>query len=219
MYGYARTNLKQHPPEQHGCRRPAGQMRNLYQENIMTDREIIGCYWNRSETAITATAEKYGNYCHTIAYNILHNHEDAEECVNDTYLLAWRSIPPERPIQLSAYLGKITRNLSLNRFKQYHAQKRGTGQVPLVLSELEDCIPAGSNVEQAMEEMFLVNSIERFLQGQSRDKRNIFIRRYFLLSPLEEIASSYGMSRSKIKSLLFRMRKNLKKHLEKDGIL
>lgn len=185
----------------------------------MTDSEIIDFYWARSETAIAATAEKYGKYCHTIAHNILHNNEDAEECVNDTYLSAWKSIPPQRPECLSAYLGKITRNLSLNRFKQYHTQKRGLGQTALVLSELEDCIPAQATIEQVVEEAALLNSIERFLYAQPAQKRNIFIRRYWLLSPIQDIAATYGISVSKTKSLLLRMRKNLKKHLEKDGIM
>lgn len=118
----------------------------------MKDHEIIELYWARNQLAITATADKYGSYCHTIAYNILHNNEDAEECSNDTYLGAWNSIPPQRPNRLSIYLGKITRNLALNRYKRYTAEKRGHGQVELVLSELEACIPANTSVEQAIEE-------------------------------------------------------------------
>lgn len=116
----------------------------------MKDHEIIELYWARNQLAITATADKYGSYCHTIAYNILHNNEDAEECSNDTYLGAWNSIPPQRPNRLSIYLGKITRNLALNRYKRYTAEKRGHGQVELVLSELEACIPANTCVEQAI---------------------------------------------------------------------
>jgi len=108
----------------------------------MNDHEIIGLYWSRSESAIAATAEKYGNYCHAIAYNILHSSDDAEECANDTYLSAWNTIPPQRPNRLSIYLGKITRNLALNRYKRCTAQKRGHGQVALALSELEACVPA-----------------------------------------------------------------------------
>ena len=108
----------------------------------MRDHEIIELYWARNESAIAATAEKYGNYCHTIAYNILRNKEDAEECSNDTYLGAWNSIPPQRPNRLSIYLGKITRNLALNRYKRYTAEKRGHGQVVLALSELEACVPS-----------------------------------------------------------------------------
>lgn len=184
----------------------------------MKDNTIIDLYWKRDENAIAATAAQYGCYLHSISYNILHNTEDAEECVNDTYFGAWKSIPPQRPGCLSAYLGKITRNLSLNRLKQYTAQKRGLGQTELVLSELEDCIPAETNVEQVMDEMILVRSINQFLYGQSEQKRNIFIRRYWYLYPIRDIAGTYGMSESKTASLLFRMRNDLKKHLEKEGI-
>lgn len=162
---------------------------------------------------------KNGNYCHSISYNILHNNEDAEECVNDTYLGAWKSMPPQRPNCLPTYLGKITRNLSLNRFKQYSTKKRGLGQTELVLSELEDCIPAKTSVEQAVEESFLVESINQFLYAQPEQKRNIFIRRYWYLFSIRDIAKAYDMSDSIIASLLFRMRNELKTHLEKEGIV
>lgn len=184
----------------------------------MNDNEIIELYWARNENAITASEEKYGRYCHSISYNILHNNEDAEECVNDTWVGAWKSIPPQRPNRLSSYLGKITRNLSINRFKQYTAEKRGLGQTEIVLSELEDCIPAETDVEQLVEEMVLVKALNRFLRGQPEQKRNIFIRRYWYLYPIREIAEVYSASESKITSLLFRMRNELKEYLEKEGI-
>lgn len=185
----------------------------------MKDNEIIGLYWERNEAAITATAEKYGSYCHTISYNILHSNADAEECVNDTYLGAWKSLPPQRPDRLSTYLGKITRNLSLDRFKQYNAEKRGRGQTALMLSELDDCVPAKMDVEQSVDEMVLVESLNQFLYAQPEQKRNIFIRRYWYLYPIRDIAKYYGMSESKTASLLFRMRNELKEHLEKEGIM
>lgn len=184
----------------------------------MKDEEIIALYWSRNEQAITATADKYGSYCRSISYRILHNNEDAQECVNDTWLGAWKSIPPKRPGRLSVYLGKITRNLSLNRARHYSAEKRGLGQTELVLSELEDCIPAQDSVEQIIEEMVLTKSINQFLRAQPRQKRNIFIRRYWYLYSLRDIATAYGMSESKAASLLFRMRNDLKSHLEKEGI-
>lgn len=184
----------------------------------MKDHEIIDLYWERKENAISETAKKYGKYCHSISYNILHNNEDAEECVNDTYLGAWKSMPPQRPDRLSTYLGKITRNLSLNRFKQYTAEKRGLGQTELVLSELEDCIPAETSVEQIIDEMVLVKSINQFLRERPEQKRNIFIRRYWYLYPIRDIAENYGMSESKVASMLFRMRNELKTHLEQEGI-
>lgn len=185
----------------------------------MKDNEIIELYWERNEAAITATAEKYGSYCHTISYNILHSNEDAEECVNDTWLRAWKSFPPQRPNRLSTYLGKIIRNLSLDRFKQYNAEKRGRGQTGLMLSELEDCIPAETDVEQSVDEMVLVESLNQFLYAQPEQKRNIFIRRYWYLYPIRDIAEAYGISENKTTSLLFRMRNELKTHLEKEGIM
>ena len=184
----------------------------------MEDDKIIDLYWERSETAISETSEKYGRYCLYIANNILHNDEDATECVNDTYLGAWNAMPPQRPNRLSTFLGKITRNISLNRFKQYRAEKRGFGQTSLVLSELEDCIPAADNVEKAVDEMDLVESINRFLYALPDAKRKVFVRRYWYLSPIRDIAEQYGISESKTASMLFRMRNELKNHLEKEGI-
>jgi len=184
----------------------------------MKDNEIIELYWNRDESAITATADTYGNYCYSISYNILCNNEDAEECVNDTWMNAWKSIPPHRPNRLSTYLGKITRNLSLNRYKLLTAQKRGKGQVELALSELEDCIPAQGDMEQIADEMVLVNAIETFLRTQPQTERNIFIGRYWYLYPIRDLAGAYHMSESKVVSILHRMRTKLKLHLEKEGI-
>lgn len=184
----------------------------------MEDKQIIDLFWQRSESAVTAAAEKYGAYCGKIAENILGSKEDAEECVNDTWLQAWQNIPPDRPERLPAYLGKITRNLSLNRVKYYAAKKRGSGQTELVLSELEGCLPAANHVEQKMEERFLTEAIERYLRALPAEKRHIFICRYWYLMPVKEIAKTYGMSESKTASLLFRMRKELRLHLEKEGI-
>lgn len=184
----------------------------------MKDHEIISLYWQRKEAAITASADKYGSYCHTISYNILHDNEDAAECVNDTWLGAWKSIPPKRPERLSTYLGKITRNLSLDRIKKYSAEKRGLGQAELALSELEDCIPAKTSVEQLADDRLLTESINDYLYAQSKQKRNVFIRRYWYLYSIQDIAAFYGMSESKVSSLLFRMRKDLRIHLEREGI-
>ena len=184
----------------------------------MRDYEIVDLYWKRSEAAIAETSAKYGSYCHAISYNILNNDEDAKECVDDTWLGAWNSIPPQRPNRLAAYLGKITRNFSLNRYKQYAAEKRGGGQTELALAELEDCIPDSATIEQMVEEKALVEAINRFLYTLPEQKRNIFIRRYWYLYAIRDIASAYGVSESKVVSLLFRMRHELKKHLEKEGI-
>lgn len=187
-------------------------------EDTMNDHEIVQLYWRRSEAAISATAEQYGDYCYHISYNILHNHEDAEECVNDAYMGAWQSIPPQRPNCMAAYLGKLTRNVSLNRLKRYSAQKRGGGQRDLVLSELDDCIPAWEDTEQTVEEILLVESINRFLLALPEQKRNLFIRRYWYLDPVTALAEKFGMRESKVTSLLFRLRRALKTHLEQEGI-
>lgn len=184
----------------------------------MKDPDIIDLYWRRDEAAISATADTYGKYCHCIAYNILHSNEDADECVNDTWWNAWESIPPQKPNRLSTYLGKITRNLSLNRYALRTAQKRGMGQVELTLSELEECVPAQRDLEQMVDEMVLVDAIEAFLYAQPRTMRSIFIGRYWYLYPIRELADAYAMSESKVASLLFRMRNKLKLHLEKEGI-
>ena len=184
----------------------------------MKDTEIIELYWNRDEAAIAATADTYGSYCHCIAYNILNSKEDAEECVNDTWHNAWNSIPPHRPERLSTYLGKLTRNLALNRYKLQNAQKRGANQVALALSELEDSIPSQQNVEQILDEMVLVSALDKFLCAQPRRERNIFVGRYWYLYSIQELAEGYHMSESKAASLLYRMRRKLKLHLEKEGI-
>lgn len=184
----------------------------------MDDERIVELYWARSEEAITETAAKYGPYCHYISYNILRSHEDAEECVNDTYVRAWNNMPPRRPNRLATFLGKITRNLSLNRHKTLHAVKRGGDEMALALAELEECV-GGSDVEEAVEERRLTACIDAFLASLSRSKRRVFVRRYWYLSPIEEIAAEYGMSESKVTSMLFRLRKQLRAELEKEGIV
>jgi RNA polymerase sigma-70 factor (ECF subfamily) len=191
---------------------------NIGKEQGMDDQQIIDLYWARSENAISETAEKYGKYCHTIAYHILHNDEDSEECVNDTYLRAWEAMPPQRPHRLSAFLGKITRNLSLDRYKRLAAEKRGSGQVPLALDELLDCVPTGDSAEKTADDLALTESLNRFLGTLSVDSRRIFLRRYWYLTPVKEIAAEASISESKVKMSLLRSRKELKKFLEKEGI-
>ena len=184
----------------------------------MKDTEIIDLYWKRDESAIAATAESYGNYCYSIAYHILQCQEDAKECVNDTYWKAWLSIPPQRPNRLATYLGKITRNLSLDRLKRLNAQKRGKGQTELALKELESCIPAADGLDQIVDEIVLTGAINQFLREQPRAERNIFVGRYWHLYSIADLAQAYGMRESKVASLLFRMRSKLKNYLEKEGI-
>ncbi len=182
----------------------------------MDDQRIVKLFWERSEKAITETANKYGRYCHYIAYNILQNDEDAEECVNDTYLNAWNCIPPHKPNRLQTFLGKITRNLSLNKYEQLIAQKRGGGQVPLILDELSECVSV-NNVD-IIDEIAIKDLLNRFLEMQSPQNCKLFVRRYWYMSSIKEIAKDYGMSENNVMVTLFRIRKELKTYLEKEDI-
>lgn len=185
----------------------------------MEDSTIIDLFWERSDTAIGETAKKYSRYCHSIAFNILHNKEDAEECVNDTYLNAWNAIPPNRPICLATFLGKITRNLSLDKFKKYSAAKRGHGQMEIALSELDEVLPSTTSVEQAMDEKELMTLLDEFLEGLEKQKRIIFVQRYWYLMPIKAIAEQFNIGESQVKSTLFRIRKELKSHFEREGVM
>jgi len=186
----------------------------------MTDEQIITLYWERQESAIVETAAVYGRYCHTIAMNVLANNEDADECVNDTYARAWSAIPPEHPNKLSAFLGKITRNLAIQVWEKRQAEKRGGGQFKVVLSELEEVLSDdGSSVEQQIDSINITESLNRFLSEQSDINRRLFVRRYWHTDSLGEIATDLEMSISKAKSILFRMRKKLKIHLEQEDII
>ena len=184
----------------------------------MDEKEIIELYWVRSELAIEETARKYGRFCHSIAYNILLNREDSEECVNDTYLHAWNAIPPRRPDKLSAFVGKITRNLALKKYEKNTAVKRGGGQVPLALEELAECIPSPDSVERQMNDQILAEVLNRFLAGLSSETRRIFLRRYWKLDTVNEIAQELGISESKVKMSLIRTRGKLRSFLEQEGI-
>ena len=184
----------------------------------MEEKEIIDLYWARSETAIRETDKKYGKFCHSIAYNILFDHADSEECVNDTYLHTWNAIPPRRPNKLSAFLGRITRNLALNRYDREKAQKRGGGQLELAVEELADCLPDPNTVERQMEDKELAEALNRFLDGLPGEARKIFLRRYWQLCTVKEIAVLYGISESKVKMSLMRTRGKLRLFLEKEGI-
>lgn len=185
----------------------------------MEDQQILQLYNERSEAAIAETAAKYGKYCHTIAYNILYNEEDAEECVNDTYLKAWNVIPPQIPEKLSAFLGKITRNLAITKYRYNSSKKRGNGQVALALEELAECIPAANTTEQAISDKLFVEELNTFLESLSAEKRKIFMQRYWYLRPVAEIAEEFAISESKVKMILLRTRNKLKQALEKEGIM
>lgn len=183
----------------------------------MEDSKIIQLYWDRDESAIPATSEKYGAYCTTIARNILKNEEDTEECVNDTYLYAWNAMPPQRPSVLSAFLGRITRNLSFNRYKLLHTQKRGGGELPLILSELGDCVSGKESVEQEIDRKELLSEINGFLAGLSKEKRQMFVRRYWYAESVRELAKRYDVSEGSVTMALKRVREQLKEVLTKRG--
>lgn len=185
----------------------------------MEDSQIVELYWQREERAISATAVKYGKYCHTIAYNILTNKEDAEESVNDTYLAAWKNMPPHRPSILSAFLGKITRRISLNRWRSRSTQKRGGGEVAIALEELSECIPSGQNVEDYVEGKELARSINAFLGTLPETERDVFVSRYWFLASVREISEKFGFTESKVKSMLLRTREKLRKNLQEEGLL
>ena len=185
----------------------------------MEDSQIVELYWQRDEQAIGETSRKYVRYCYTIAYNILSSKEDADESVNDTYMTAWERIPPYRPAVLSAFLGKLTRRISLNLRRYRTREKRGGGEVPLALEELAECIPAGHDVEEAVEEQVLAAAISRFLAALPETERDVFVCRYWFLTPVAELARRFGFSESKTKSMLFRTREKLKKELGKEGLL
>ncbi len=180
----------------------------------MNDTEIVDLYWQRSDRAIKETDRKYGPYCRTIAYNILHNPEDTEECVDDTWMGAWGSRPDKRPARLSAFLGRITRNLALNRITWQNSQRRGGGELPLALEELGDCVPSAFNLEEELEARELEEKLRRFISGLPKAQRRVFLGRYYYLLSVEELAERLGFSQSKVKSMLFRARKNLLDYLE-----
>lgn len=186
----------------------------------MTEREIIEQFMERKESAIAAAQEKYGRYCSSIAYNILFDAEDAEECLNDTWLRAWNSIPPEKPENLQSYLGCITRNLAIATLRAKKALKRAGTQFALSLDELSDSLVlSDNNVEQELDRKALSDAINRFLDELTEEKRNMFIQRYFYMDSIAEIAKHNGMRESRVKVALFRMRGALKLRLEEEDIL
>lgn len=185
----------------------------------MCDEEIVELYWSRDENAIRETERKYGAYCKKIAWNILCNHEDSEECANDTWLNAWNAMPPRRPSFLRAFLGKITRNLALHVYEKQRAEKRGgpEGQLPLALEELAECLPAPGAGERETA-VVLTELLDRFLRESKPAERKIFVSRYWYFLSVKEIAKAYGMGESKVKMTLLRSRERLKGLLEEEGV-
>ena len=183
----------------------------------MDDKSIVDLYFGRDQEAITQTDKKYGHYCYRIAYNILTNREDAEESVSDTYVAAWRAIPPRRPSVLSTFLGKITRHIAIDRWRERNASKRGGGEVPLALEELQDCVAGMQNVEMDYERKEIIKAYVRFLDALPVTERRVFLCRYWYVDSVEAIADKFGFSQSKVKTMLHRTRSKLRKQLAEEG--
>lgn len=185
----------------------------------MEDTKIIDLYWQRSESAIGETDRKYGRYCRAIAYSILENSEDTEECVDDTYVAAWNSLPPQRPNHFRVWLGRVTQNLSLKRVRTSLTQKRGGGELTLAYEELEECVAGSQQMEREFEAKELIREVEAFLRSLSKEDRMMFMYRYWLAWPAASIARKLEMKESRVTSSLYRSRQKLRRHLVKEGLL
>ena len=182
----------------------------------MDDKQIVALYWERSEDAIAQTEKKYGRYCHYIARNILYSDQDAEDCVNDTYQKAWETMPPKKPELLSAYLGKLTRHIAINCYIHDHADKRSPG-MQMILDEAEEFIPDPADSDIS-DEIHLRDAINSFVASLTQEVRVVFVRRYWYMSSVKDIAKDYGMTESKVKITLMRTRNRFKEYLEREGI-
>ena len=182
----------------------------------MEDQGIIALFFERSEQAIEETDKKYGGYCYSIAYNILSSREDSEECVSDTYLAAWNTIPPRRPNFLNAFLAKMTRHISIDRWRKRSAKKRGGGEIFLALEELEDCVDS-SSTETEYEKKELSRVLNQFLSSLPETERNVFLCRYWYLDSIQTISEVSGFSQSKVTSMIHRLRGKLRKKLSEEG--
>ncbi len=198
-------------------------MNRLFRENIKgvrktEDSKILELFCARDEKAISETHSKYGRYCYSIAYNIIGVNEDCEECVNDTLVKAWNTIPPQKPRKLSAFLGRITRNLTLNKYFEKTAGKRGAGQTAAVLDELSECVSSGVTTEDISDNNTLRRALNDFLSSLEPEKRIIFMQRYWYMISIKAIADKHSSTESRIKMILLRTRNELKEHLIKEGI-
>ena len=183
----------------------------------MDDKSIVDLYFSRSEEAISRTNQKYGRFCYSIAYNILTNKEDAEESVSDTYMAAWNTIPPRRPTVLAAFLGKITRHIAIDRWRERSASKRGGGEIALALEELENCVAGTQNAETELERKEIIRAYVKFLDALPITERRVFLCRYYYVESIETIANKFGFSQSKVKTMLHRTRTKLRRQLAKEG--
>lgn len=183
----------------------------------MEDSQIIELYWQRSENAIVETSNKYGRFVRSIAINILGNFSDAEECENDTYIAVWNAIPPTRPNIFSAFLSKIVRNISINRYEFNRAKKRNN-EYDLILSELEECIASKHSVEDCYAAGEISAFIDEFLGTKKQEIRVIFVRRYWYADSVKDIAARMKITESKVKTVLFRTRNELREYLAEKGV-
>lgn len=184
----------------------------------MQDEKIVGLFWERNEDAVSALKDRYGAYCLSIAKNILDSNEDVEEVLNDVYMSVWNAVPPEKPHNLSAFVGRITRNLSLKKWRSNTADKRGGGQTTVVLGELAECLPATNDVEEEITAKELSRVIEDFLYNTPETERNIFVCRYWYHDSISDICEQFGFTQSKVKMSLLRSRQKLLKFLETKGV-
>ncbi len=184
----------------------------------MDDTSIIDLYWCRSDQAIAETERKYGRYCHSIAFNFVRNYEDAEECVNDTWLRAWNSMPDKRPTVLSSFLGAITRNIAVSLYRAKSCLKRGGMETPLALEELQDCIPSDADPARDYERREFEEAIGAFVAALPEEEQLVFVARYWYLATIPEIARRMAFTPAKTKSLLFRTRTKLRTYLREEGL-
>ncbi len=185
----------------------------------MNDQQIIEMYWNRNEEAINATSEKYGTYCYAIAFGFSHDEEDAKENVNDTYMEAWNKMPPHKPKILKTFLGRLTRCISIDRWRKKVAEKRGGSELPQVFEELSECVAANGNPINETEKKLLNKTINEFVKELSNSEQKVFLCRYWYAEPVKQIAAKFGFSESKVKSMLMRTRNKLHERLETEGLL
>lgn len=183
----------------------------------MEDEHIVKLYWDRDEAAIRETDARYGRYLWTIAYHVLADREDSEECVNDSYYKAWSIIPPQRPVSLSSFLGRIVRQLAVDRYRRRTAQKRTPSEYTLSLDELAECVSGGEEPHETAELRSLAQAVSAYLRDLSRETRNAFLWRYYFADSVKEIAVRLDSSESQVKSMLHRIRVGLRAHLEKEG--
>ncbi|MBR2751712.1 MAG: sigma-70 family RNA polymerase sigma factor [Clostridiales bacterium] len=179
----------------------------------MNDDAIIRLYWNRDESAITETSRKYGNYCFSIAYNILYNNEDSEECVNDTYSRVWNTIPPQKPSVFSAFIGRIVRNISLDRYRKNLAEKRGGNVIPALLDEIGEIASDNPSPEDDVVRNDLAKAINDFLYDLPLEKRVMIVRRYWYADDIKSIALRLGTSENNISTSIRRIRIKLRDYL------